>query len=62
MDTLVVLSTCPHPLDPSPEWSPKPIDLTIYRADPILPDDACLTSCPENGRGFANTAIYHCQY
>jgi urea carboxylase-associated protein 2 len=62
MDTLVVLNTCPHPLDPSPEWSPKPIELTIYRADPVLPDDACLRSCPENGRGFANTAIYHCQY
>jgi uncharacterized protein len=62
MDTLVVLNTCPHPLDPSPEWAPKPIDLTIYRADAVTAGDICLTSCPENGRGFANTAIYHCQY
>jgi hypothetical protein len=62
MDTLVVLNTCPHPLDPGPEWSPKPIELTIYRADPVAEDDVCRTSCPENGRGFANTAIYHCQY
>lgn len=62
MDTLVVLNTCPHPMDPAPEWSPKPIELTIYRADPVGPDDLCLTSCPENARGFANTAIYHCQY
>jgi len=38
------------------------MELTIYRADPATADDACLTSCPENGRGFANTAIYHCQY
>ena len=35
MDTLVVLNTCPHPLDPSREWSPKPVELTIYRSDPV---------------------------
>ena len=62
MDTLVVLNSCPHPLDPSPEWSPKPIGLTIFRMDPATDDDVCRTSCPENGRGFDNTAIYHCQY
>ena len=62
MDTLVVLNTCPHPLDPSPEWSPKPIDISLYRADPAAADDPCRLSCPENGRGFENTAIYHCQY
>jgi len=62
MDTLVVLNTCPHPLDPNPQWSPRPIELTVYRAEPVAEDDICRTSCPENGRGFANTAIYHCQY
>jgi urea carboxylase-associated protein 2 len=61
MDTLVVLNTCPHPLDPAVEWSPKPVDLAIWRADPASPDDVCRMSCPENARGFANTAIYHCQ-
>jgi urea carboxylase-associated protein 2 len=62
MDTLVVLNTCPHPLDPAREWRPRPVALAIWRADPVAPDDACLNSCPENRRGFANTAIYHCQY
>jgi urea carboxylase-associated protein 2 len=62
MDTLVVLNTCPHPLDPSTEWSPKPIELTIHRMDPAADDDPCRISCEENTRGFANTAIYHCQY
>ncbi len=62
LDTLVVLNTCPHPLDPATEWSPKPVELLIYKADPVAADDACMNSCPENGRGFANTAIYHCQY
>jgi urea carboxylase-associated protein 2 len=62
MDTLVVLNTCPHPIDPAREWHPRPVALAIWRADPVAPDDLCMNSCPENRRGFANTAIYHCQY
>ncbi|MEM9744423.1 MAG: urea amidolyase associated protein UAAP1 [Pseudomonadota bacterium] len=62
LDTLVVLNTCPHPLDPATEWNPKPIGLTIFRTPPAAEDDVCRISCPENGRGFENTAIYHCQY
>ena len=62
MDTLVVLNSCPHPMDPDTEWSPKPIRLTIFPTPPADDDDICRTSCPENGRGFENTAIYHCQY
>ena len=62
MDTLVVLNSCPHPMDPSTDWSPPPVELTIYRADPVADDDACMNSCDENRRGFANTAVYHCQY
>ena len=62
MDTLVVLNTCPHPMDPVSEWSPGPVELIIHKVDPVADDDPCLNSCPENRRGFANTAIYHCQY
>ena len=62
MDSLVVLNTCPHPMDPSGEWSPRPVELTIYRTEPAAEDDVCRTSCDENRRGFANTAVYHCQY
>lgn len=62
MDTLVVLNTCPHPLDPATEWHPRAVELSIWRADPPGEDDPCRVSCPENARGFANTAIYHCQY
>lgn len=62
MDTLVVLNTCAHPLDPATQWAPKAVELTIWRADPVAEDDLCRSSCPENARGFANTAIYHCQY
>ena len=62
MDTLVVLNTCPHPMDRATEWSPKTVELVIYKADPVAEDDLCMNNCPENQRGFANTAIYHCQY
>ncbi|GAB6040693.1 urea amidolyase associated protein UAAP1 [Endothiovibrio diazotrophicus] len=62
MDTLVVLNTCPHPLDLAHGWNPKPVELAIWRNDPPGDDDPCRTSCEENRRGFDNTAIYHCQY
>jgi uncharacterized protein YcgI (DUF1989 family) len=61
MNTLVVLNTCPHPLDPSASWVPKPIDLTLWRSDPVTADDLCRGWRPENGRGFANTETYFCQ-
>lgn len=62
MDTLVVLNTCPHPLDPSTEWTPRPVEISIRPSEPMTDDDVCMNACPENGRGFQNTAIYHCQY
>jgi urea carboxylase-associated protein 2 len=55
MNVLVVLNTCPHPLDPAVPYAPKPIKLTIWRSDPPGPDDPCRTSRPENERGFVNT-------
>ena len=62
MDCLVLLNTCPHPLDPATEWQPRPVDLAIWYAGPPASDDLCMNACPENQRGFANNAIYHCQY
>jgi urea carboxylase-associated protein 2 len=58
MNTLVVLNTCMHPLDPSPEYAPKPVRLTIYEAPPPGPDDLCRNSRPENQRGFLLTERY----
>ena len=40
----------------------RPMELALYRTVPAADDDPCRLSCPENGRGFANTAIYRCQY
>lgn len=55
MNVLVVLSSCPHPLDPDTRWRPRRVGLTVWRSDPPGADDLCRTSCPENARGFVNT-------
>jgi urea carboxylase-associated protein 2 len=55
LDTLVVLSTVPHPLDPAPEWSPRAVRLVISDVPPAGADDPVRIACPENERGFAAT-------
>lgn len=59
MDTLVVLNTCQHPLDPSPVYAPKPVQLAVLRVPPPAPDDPCRLSRPENERGYILTERYH---
>jgi urea carboxylase-associated protein 2 len=59
MDTLVLLHTCPHPLDPSPVYPRKPVTYEIAAAPAVAADDACLNSAPENGRGFENNRLFH---
>ncbi|MEW5756161.1 MAG: urea amidolyase associated protein UAAP1 [Pseudomonadota bacterium] len=59
MDTLVLLHTCPHPLNPAPEYPRKAIGYTIRRAAPVAANDACRTLCAENTRGFTNIQLYH---
>jgi hypothetical protein len=61
MDTLVILHTCPHPMNPAPEYPRKPIGYQIRKAEPVSADDFCMNSRPENIRGFQNNAIYHLQ-
>jgi hypothetical protein len=58
METLVVLSNTPHPLDPAKSYGPPPVALVISDGPPAAAADACRLSRPENGRGFALTAAY----
>jgi urea carboxylase-associated protein 2 len=58
MNVLTILNTCPHPLDPSPTYNPKPVQLSIRRVAAPGADDPCRISHPENGRGFTLTERY----
>jgi urea carboxylase-associated protein 2 len=58
MNTLVALSTAPHPLDPEPNYRPRPVRLSAWHVEPAGKDDFCRNFCPENQRGFANTERY----
>jgi urea carboxylase-associated protein 2 len=58
MNTLVVLDTCQHPLDPAASYHPRSVKLEIFKVPPAAADDRCRLSRPENERGFINTQRY----
>ncbi len=58
MDTLVLLHTCPHPLNPAPEYPRFPVGVELRHSPPVPADDFCLNACEENVRGFQNTTLY----
>jgi uncharacterized protein len=58
MDALLLLHTCPHPLNPAREYPRRPVQVQLSKAGPVPADDFCRNSRPENGRGFANTEQY----
>ena len=59
MDTLVVLTALQHPMDPEPQYRPRPVKLawTASHSDGI--STACRQSRPENARAFHNTERIH---
>ncbi|WP_437557095.1 urea amidolyase associated protein UAAP1 [Acidithiobacillus sulfuriphilus] len=57
MNTLVILAACQHPLDPNPNYVPKPIRITARSTSSASRYDFCRKSHPENERGFYNTEI-----
>ncbi len=59
MDTLVVLHTCPHPLDQSSDWPARPVRYQVFDAAPLGDSDICRDHCDENRRGFLNNLHYH---
>lgn len=59
MDTLVLLHTCPHPLNPAQEYPRKPVSYQIIQGAAVSEDDFCMNFCPENQRGFQNNTIFH---
>lgn len=59
MDTLVMMHTCPHPLNTSSKYPRKPVQLDMMLAEPVTEDDFCRNFRPENQRGFENNRLYH---
>lgn len=62
METLVVLTTCPHPMNPASEYPNLPVKISLSDAPAVSDDDECLNSSAENGRGFENNRRYSCQH
>lgn len=59
IDTLVVLNTCQHPLDPDPVYRHRHVKLEVFAGDPPTPDDPSLSIRPENLRAWENNQTYH---
>jgi uncharacterized protein len=59
MDTLVVLHTCPHPMNPASSYPFTSVKVELGEADPVSDDDFCKNFRPENQRGFQNNALYY---
>ncbi len=62
MNVIVVLNSCPHPLDPRPDYAPADVRMTIWKSGLADATDPCRLSRPENTRGFANTELYFKQH
>jgi urea carboxylase-associated protein 2 len=54
-DLLVVLSTAPHPLDPTPVWQPAPVSLHVRPGRAPGADDPSRTFRAESARALAET-------
>lgn len=55
MDVLIALTSCQHPLDPHPQYAPKPVRLSVLSGPPPGPDDFCRNFRAENQRAFILT-------
>jgi urea carboxylase-associated protein 2 len=58
MNVLVLLNSCPHPMEPGSEYAPRPVTLSISRVPAPRTDDFCRMHCRENLRGFLLTEFY----
>jgi urea carboxylase-associated protein 2 len=55
VNLVLVLSNCPHPLDPARPAASGPVTLVRHRAPPAAADDPCRTTSPEIARAFQFT-------
>ncbi|WP_312928263.1 DUF1989 domain-containing protein, partial [Pseudescherichia sp.] len=58
METLIVLTALPHPMDPQPEYAPRPVQLSWFEASNNEAAVSALLTRPENGRALTNTQLF----
>jgi urea carboxylase-associated protein 2 len=58
LDTLVILNTCQHPLDPDPTYHPRQVRLDVFHSALPGRDDPSRSIRPENNRAFENNETY----
>ncbi|MBX2884787.1 MAG: urea carboxylase-associated family protein [Granulosicoccus sp.] len=59
LDTLVLMHTCPHPMNVSEQYPAVPVAIELAKSPPVGADDFCKTFCEENERGFRNNQLYN---
>ncbi len=60
MDTLVVMTSIPHPLDPNPRYQPKSVEWQLHEApEATAITDLCRRTREENQRGLALTEQFY---
>ena len=58
MDVLMVMTALPHPMDPSREYTPRPVALSWRLAEDEEAALSALLTRPENQRAFTNTQLF----
>lgn len=58
MDTLMVMTALQHPMDPSSEYAPRPVQLSWRQAEDEEGAINALLTRPENGRAITNTQLF----
>lgn len=59
MDTLVLMHTCPHPLNPARNYPRKPVLFEILQGAGASAREDSGAPAGENGRGMENNRLYH---
>ena len=59
MDTLIAISTAPHPLDPRPDYAPGKVGLAAWKSGPAAPDDFNRAFRPECARALHNADMLY---
>ncbi len=58
MPVVLLIANVPHPLDPRPDYTVSPLEVTAWPGRATSPDDPLWSATPEGRRAFENTHDY----